>query len=61
MKGLSRSIGRVAALLVVSTLLVTQGAFASARQYDRDGLFDRFSRVTRVVVHILSELGFPPG
>jgi hypothetical protein len=51
----------MAAVLVVSSLLVTQGAFASAGQDDRGGLLDRFSRLKHVVVHILSELGFPPG
>jgi hypothetical protein len=50
----------MAAVLVVSSL-VTEGAFASARQDDPLGLLGRLSRLKLVVVHVLSELGFPPG
>jgi hypothetical protein len=51
----------MAAVFVVSSLLVSQGAFASTRPDDRGGLLDRISRMKQVVVHILSELGWPPG
>jgi hypothetical protein len=61
MQGLSKSLGRMAAVVAVSSLLVSQGAFATPRQEDRSGLFDRLLRVKRVVVNILAELGFPPG
>jgi hypothetical protein len=58
MQGVSRSLGRMAAVLAVSSLLVTQGAFAYARQDDRGGLL---VRAKHVIVRILSEFGFPPG
>jgi hypothetical protein len=61
MQGMSKRFGRMAALLAVSSILVTQGAFASARQEDRGGLLGQFLRVKHVVVKILSEIGFPPG
>jgi len=61
MQGVSRRFVRVAAVLVVSSFLVTQGAFASARREDGSGLLNPFARVARVVVKILSEFGFPPG
>ena len=61
MKGLSRSLGRMTGVLVVSSLLITQGALASGRQDDRGVSLSHFSRVKQVVVRILSELGFPPG
>jgi hypothetical protein len=61
MQGVSRSLGRLAAVLVVSSLLFTQGALASARQDDRSMSLGGFSRFKQVVVRILSELGFPPG
>lgn len=48
----------MAAVLVVSSLLVTQGAFASARQEDRGGWF---ARAKQIVVRILSEIGTPKG
>jgi hypothetical protein len=61
MQSVSKRFGRMAAVLVVSSLLVTQGAFASSRQDDPLGLLGRLSRLKLVVVHVLSELGFPPG
>lgn len=61
MQSVSKSLGRMAAVVAVSSLLVAQGAFASSRQEDRSGWFDRLSRVKQVVVNILAELGFPPG
>jgi hypothetical protein len=47
-------------VLVVSSFLATQAAFASARR-DDGVLLNPFARVARVVVKILSEFGFPPG
>ena len=61
MQRMSRSFGRLAAVLVVSSILVTQGAFASVRQDDRTGLLDRLARAKQIVIRILSEIGFPPG
>jgi hypothetical protein len=61
MQGVSRSLGRIAAVLAVSSLLVTQSAFASARQDDRGGLLDRLTRLKHVVVKILSDIGVPKG
>lgn len=61
MQGVSRSLGRIAAVLAVSSLLVTQSAFASARQDDRGGLLDRLARLKHVVVKILSDIGVPKG
>jgi hypothetical protein len=58
MQSVSRRFGRMAAVLVVSSLLVTQGAFASARQEDRGGWF---ARAKQIVVRILSEIGTPKG
>jgi hypothetical protein len=51
----------LAAVLVVSSILVTQGAFASVPQDDRTGLLDRLARAKQIVIRILSEIGFPPG
>jgi hypothetical protein len=61
MQGVSRSVGRMAAAIAVSSLLVSQGAFASARQDDRGGLLDRIARVKQLVVKILSDIGVPKG
>jgi hypothetical protein len=61
MQGVSRRLVRLAGVLVVSSVLVTQGAFASVRRDDRGGSLNPFARVARVVVKILSEFGFPPG
>ncbi len=58
MQSVSKRFGRVAAVLVVSSLLLAESAFASARQEDRGGWF---FRLRRGVVKILSEIGFPPG
>jgi hypothetical protein len=48
----------MAAVLVVCSLLVTQGVFASARQDNRG---DFFVRLKHAIVKVLSEFGFPPG
>lgn len=61
MQRVSRGFGRLAAVLVVSSILVTQGAYASARQDDRTALLGRFARAKQIVIRILSEIGFPPG
>jgi hypothetical protein len=61
MQGVSKRFSRVAAVLAVSSLLLAQGAFASAQQDDRGGWLDSFLRVKHVVIKILSEIGFPPG
>lgn len=61
MESLSKRFGRMAAMLAVSSLLVAQGAFASARQEDRGGLLDRLARAKQIVVKILSDIGVPKG
>jgi hypothetical protein len=60
MQGVSKRFCRVAAVLAVSSVLIAQGAFASARQSDRGG-FDPFARLKQVVVKIFSEFSWPPG
>jgi hypothetical protein len=48
----------MAAVLAVSSLLVAQGALASARNEDRGGWL---ARARQIVVRILSDIGLPPG
>jgi hypothetical protein len=50
----------VAAVLAVSSILITEGAFASVANRDR-GRFDPLARLKQVVVKILSEFSWPPG
>jgi hypothetical protein len=57
----SKGSGRVAAALVVSTILFAQGVFASAQHVDQGGFLDRLLRAKQVVIRILSEIGMPPG
>jgi len=61
MQGVSRGLGRMAAVLAVSLILLAQSAFASARQDDGGGLFDRLARLKQVIVRILAEPSWPPG
>lgn len=61
MQSVSKRFGRIAAVLAVSSLLVAQGALASARQDDRSDFLGRFARAKQIIVRILSEIGFPPG
>lgn len=61
MRSLSKRAGSVAAVLAVSTILIAQGAFASAQQLDRGGLLGRLLRAKQIVVKILSDIGLPPG
>ena len=61
MQGVSRRFGRMAAVIAVSSLLVTQGTFASAGQDDQGGLLDQLARVKHFVVKILSDIGVPKG
>ena len=60
MRGVSRGFRRVAALLALLTILVTQVAVAADRDGGRD-LRDRFERAKRYVIIALGRLGFPPG
>jgi hypothetical protein len=60
MRSVSKRGGRTAAALAVSTILVAQGAFASAR-VDRGAFLDRLMRAKEIVVKILSDIGVPPG
>lgn len=61
MRSVSKRVGQMTVVLVVSSLLVAQGAFASARQDDRGGLHDGLARIKQVVVKILGEFSWPPG
>ena len=58
MQSVSQRFVRIAAVLAVSSLLVAQGAHASARNEDR-GIW--FARAKQIVVRILSDIGLPPG
>lgn len=60
MRGVSRGFRRVAALLALLTILVTQVAVAADRDGGRD-LRDRFERAKRYVIIVLGRFGFPPG
>jgi len=60
MQVVPRRLGRIAAVLAVSSILFAEGAFASAAERDR-GRFDPLARVKQVVVKILSEFSWPPG
>lgn len=48
----------MAAVLVVSSLLVAHGALGSAPQEDRGGWF---ARAKQIIVKILSDIGVPKG
>lgn len=58
MKTVSQKFGRMAAVLAVSSLLVAQGALASARHEDGGGWL---ARAKQIVVKILSDIGIPKG
>ena len=61
MQGVSKRFGRMAAVVAVSSLLVTQSALASVREEDRGGLLDRLARAKQIIVRILSDIGVPKG
>jgi hypothetical protein len=61
MRGVSKGVSRVAAVLAVSAILVAQGAFAAEKQVDRGQLLDRLARAKQIIVKILTDIGLPPG
>jgi hypothetical protein len=61
MQSVSRRFGRIAAVVAVSSLLVTQSALAAVREEDRGGLLDRLARAKQIIVKILSDIGVPKG
>jgi hypothetical protein len=60
MRGVSRSVRRSAAVLVLITMFVAQVAAAAERKGDRS-FRERFERAKRYVVVIFSRFGLPPG
>ena len=58
MQSVSQRFRRMAAVLVVSSLLVAHGALGSAPQEDRGGWF---ARAKQIIVKILSDIGVPKG
>jgi hypothetical protein len=60
MEGVSKRYRRAAALLVLLTVLVAQGALAADREGSR-GMRDRFERAKRYVITVLSRFSIPPG
>jgi hypothetical protein len=61
MQSVSKRAGRAAAALAVSTILIAEGAFASAQQVNRGGFLDKLLRAKQIIVKILSDIGLPPG
>jgi hypothetical protein len=60
MRSVSKRLGRSAALLTLLTIFVAHGA--GARQWgDEPTLRQRFERVKRVIVTVLSRFDIPPG
>jgi hypothetical protein len=55
---MSKKFGRIAAMLAVSSLLIAQGALASARHEDGASWF---ARAKQIVVKILDDIGVPKG
>lgn len=58
MQTMSKKFGRIAAMLAVSSLLIAQGALASARHEDGASWF---ARAKQIVVKILDDIGVPKG
>ena len=61
MRRVSKRLGRMTAVLAVSSFLVAQGAFASERQDNRGAFQDGLARLKQVVVKIFGEFSWPPG
>ncbi len=60
MRGVFNCFRRLAALLVLLTILPVQSALAKEQVRD-DNLLDRFERAKRFIVVIFSRIGWPPG
>ena len=60
MRGVSRGFRRSAAMLVLLTMFVAQGA-AAKPWGDEPGLRQRFERAKRFIVTALSRFSIPPG